>query len=80
MVETDSKGFRAILTPVVINIDTQVVLKRESHFPIFLLLGFPNPIPTILSSRKTLILRRQKITSPIKVKPEVGFNQPPRPG
>lgn len=73
MVEIDSKGFRAILTPVVINIHTQVLLKRNPGFPIFLL-GLPNPVSTTLSSRKTLILRRHKISFPIEVKPEVGFD------
>lgn len=66
MVGTDSKGFRAILTPCGYQYIHTGSTKKESHFPIFLLLGLPNPVPTILSSRKTLILRRQKITSPIK--------------
>lgn len=53
MVETESKGFHAILTPVVINMYTQVLLKRNPGFPIFLLLGLPNFVSTTLSSRKT---------------------------
>lgn len=53
MVETENKGFHAILTPVVINMYTQVLLRRNPGFPIFLLLGLPNFVSTTLSSRKT---------------------------
>lgn len=69
-----------MLTPVVTDTYAQVLLKRNPRFPIFLLLGLANPVSTTLSSRKTLILRRHKITFPIKVKPEVGLNHPRRPG
>lgn len=35
MIEIDSKGFCALVTPVVINEYTQVLLKRDPHFSIF---------------------------------------------
>lgn len=80
VVETDSKGFCAILIPVVINIYTQVTSVKESPFSHFSSPRLTNPVSTTLSSRKTLVLRRPKITFPIKVKPEVGFHDPWRPG
>jgi hypothetical protein len=70
MVETVSRG----LTPWYLTDTHRNLSIWNPCFPLFLLLDLPNPVSTTLSRKKPLMLRRHKITFPIKVKPEAGFH------
>lgn len=77
---TKSHGLRLIIKdsmpcdPVVINIYTQKLLKRNPCFLIFVFLGIPNPASFTLSSRNTNTQETENNFS--EFEPKSGFNEP----